>query len=487
MISLLSFPSNPTDAAQTSECKIKTSPNQVVSLGFPLAPERLANKSSPKILVIPFRLTDTKEFEFTDEMKTKYFTAAENISDLSSGKIKVNFVFAQVLDVPYSKKDMINLKSNQQSAYNRDENSSTFGFVRNMIISNDKSIDFSGVDSVFLQGPQVSDQIFRNSSYIAEAFMFFSNPTNPWFRPIETKEGLVFNAVLTNGLVENAITITHELLHNFGLIDLYGSNNSPSQFSIMADQYVRLLSYEKWVLGWLPDSQVQCMTEQKDIDKFGLSTQIKIPNSNAEHVVVINSDDSSAPLIIETSLRSTDRWSGPKKFLAFYSLNNEARPPINLYPDRSNYGEGIMVKQDQISQPSAIGQKIVSEKFTLLISDINEDFITLDLIPQSQIQNIDNLLNSAERNRQQLITLNLRSEQDAKLKAEAEAKAKAEAEAKARAEAEDKAKAEAEAKAKVVLPISNTKKIISIICVKGKLIKKVNGYSPKCPVGYIKK
>ena len=54
-------------------------------------------------------------------------------------------------------------------------------------------------------------------------------------------------------------------------------------------------------------------------------------------------------------------------------------------------------------------------------------------------------------------------------------------EAKAKAEAEAKAKAEAEAKAK-----GATKKI-TIICIKGKLIKKVTSLNPKCPSGYKKK
>jgi hypothetical protein len=59
---------------------------------------------------------------------------------------------------------------------------------------------------------------------------------------------------------------------------------------------------------------------------------------------------------------------------------------------------------------------------------------------------------------------------------EAEALVKAEAEAKAKAEAEAKAKAEAAMKKKS-----------TIICTKGKLVKKVTAVIPKCPKGYKKK
>jgi hypothetical protein len=70
----------------------------------------------------------------------------------------------------------------------------------------------------------------------------------------------------------------------------------------------------------------------------------------------------------------------------------------------------------------------------------------------------------------------LKAKQEAEAKTAAELKAKQEAEANAAAEL--KAKLEAEAKAALA-----TKKT-TITCVKGKLVKKVTGVKPKCPVGY---
>jgi hypothetical protein len=79
--------------------------------------------------------------------------------------------------------------------------------------------------------------------------------------------------------------------------------------------------------------------------------------------------------------------------------------------------------------------------------------------------------------------LKAKQEAEAKAKLEEEAKAKAEAEARAKAEEEAKAKAESEAKAK----LEALKKKTAIICVKGKLTKKVTAVKPKCPSGYKKK
>ena len=67
-----------------------------------------------------------------------------------------------------------------------------------------------------------------------------------------------------------------------------------------------------------------------------------------------------------------------------------------------------------------------------------------------------------------------------KAEEEANAKAKAESDAKIKAEADAKIKAEADAKAAL-------SKKVTITCVKGKLIKKVTNFSPKCPSGYKKK
>lgn len=72
----------------------------------------------------------------------------------------------------------------------------------------------------------------------------------------------------------------------------------------------------------------------------------------------------------------------------------------------------------------------------------------------------------------------LKAKQEADAKAAAELKAKQDAEAKAAAEL--KAKQDAEAKASVI-------KKTTIICVKGKLTKKITALKPKCPSGFKKK
>jgi 3-methyladenine DNA glycosylase Tag len=77
------------------------------------------------------------------------------------------------------------------------------------------------------------------------------------------------------------------------------------------------------------------------------------------------------------------------------------------------------------------------------------------------------------------VAAELKVKQEAEAKATAELKVKQEAE-EARLAAELKAKQEAEAKAAAL-------KKTTIICLKGKIVKKVTSLKPVCPKGYKKK
>ena len=72
------------------------------------------------------------------------------------------------------------------------------------------------------------------------------------------------------------------------------------------------------------------------------------------------------------------------------------------------------------------------------------------------------------------------------LQAKAETEARAAAELKAKQDAEAKAAAELKAKQEAAAKAPVAKKT-TIICVKGKLTKKVTAVKPKCPTGYKKK
>lgn len=417
-------------AAPVSDCRISVSPNQTVSLGFPIAPERINTKAKPKIMVLPFRLSDRPTFSFSENMKSDYEAAAVFIERYSRGLSKPEFVYAPVVDIPETVADMVILRQNQQQQWQRDEAKSTWGFIRKLIANSDDKIDFTGIDGVIMHGSSTS-----SDSWIAEAMMFSKNPRDPWFRTIKTAEGEILNAVLLDK--HNSIsTIAHEILHLYGLTDLYGTPTGPGNLSLMASNADALLSYEKWVLGWFPENQVQCIVEATEIKPTQVSTRIKIPNSNTDQIVVINSDVSGQAMIIETYP------SGTSTYLAFYSLSNEARPPITMHtPQLGLPGSGLI-----ISNTSGVGAQLLSPKYNLLVSDKTTSEITLDLIPKGQLPNASALISAAEANRARIQQETASQVDSASTK-----------------------------------PKSNKK---SIVCVKGKTVRKISAVKPKCPSGF---
>ena len=110
---------------------------------------------------------------------------------------------------------------------------------------------------------------------------------------------------------------------------------------------------------------------------------------------------------------------------------------------------------------------MISPEFTLLISDVDSERVTLNLIGNSPAisAQFKELLSRASTTR------------DTKVKEFTE-REKMLAEAKAAAEL--KAKQEAEAKA-----VASKK--TTVTCTKGKLTKKVTGIKPNCPEGYKRK
>jgi len=421
-------------AQSVENCRIKSSDRQTVSLGFPITPERLASLSKPKILVIPFKLKDNPNYVFTTQYKNDYEDAASNIAILSKGKSSPEFVLLQPVITEFTNDTMNALKANQISGYqSKDESKSTWGFVRKFIADNDAKIDFSGVNAVILEGSSTSP-----NSLIGEAMMMKEGAGDPFFRPIETNEGKIYNAALLDKHL-NSSSITHEVMHLYGLTDLYGSSTGPRKLSLMDSGEERsLLSYEKWVLGWLSDAEVQC----SDIQIKDSVIRIIFDHSKAEQLFILKTEGDTH-FIIETSATY-----GIYKKLAFYSLDNDKRPPIEVFGS----GGSVFSEGFGISSIFAIGAQLVSPSYTLLVSDINNSSIILNLVPNSLTQSLEfkNLLKESEE-------LRLRYQ----------------------VQIEQKVK-ESEKKADAL-------KKTTITCVKGKISKKVTAIKPKCPAGYKKK
>jgi len=431
---------SPANALPYDQCQLALSPNQKVSLGFPISAERLVYKTSPRILIIPFRLTDAPEATFSENFRQDYLFASKKIYELSSGKSKIEFTFNKVVASKYSSADMLKLwQTAQAGIQERDLTRSTWGFVRTLISEHDAEIDFSNFDAVILDG-----LVGPIRSQLGEAMMFKPDSSDPWFESIVTAEGIISNVALL-GLHLDRFSITHEILHLYGLTDLYQVAANSSIPSMMNNQfdYSSLLVYERWVLGWLPNQSVVCMNEPINSEASGLSQLVKFNLNQSDQIVIIRTGNETA-YILESSM------DAEKQTLIFYSIGNEERPPIKVQGKIAL--ENLIVDKQVIYSP--IGRTIVSPHYIVLVTQIDATSIWVYVVPKTEFD-------SPATN--ELIAQSLL--------------------AKAAADKATTDKLKTNAVPPKVLP----KKKTQITCLKGKLIKTVAAINPKCPTGYKKK
>lgn len=430
-----------------SECLLPRSNWNIVSLGAPLAPERLGNKSSVRLGVIPFRLSDKPSGGLSQGERTNYLQAASTIEKMSDGKVKVEIVFFPTVNTTLSFQQASSMVQQRDAGWSTwDLSKSTFGIVKEVIRDVDPLLNFSNIDGVILEN---KSQSFGS---VAEAFQFFRAPPDlenikrgiasgydfSFHRSISTQEGLIDNAILFDSH-NGTTTITHEILHNFGLTDLYGgSASTPALFSVMASNTMSLLNYEKAVLGWLPLDRIKCANladlNQQPLDKSVFSLE----NLEENQVIVLKISDKEANI-----LEVRQDFIVPS--LILYELKQDERPPITVMGTGNGIGERL-----NLSDPGSIGSSLKSSNLQVMISNISDGRVTLNVVPNSKIGSteLQTLQSQVALNREKALAL-----------------------AAVKTQMDNKSNASGKAKK-------------TIICKKGKKQLTVKAKNPKCPTGY---
>jgi hypothetical protein len=428
-----------------SDCLLPRSMWNIVSLGAPLAPERLGNKSVVRLGVIPFSLSDRPSSGFSEVERSNYLQGASNIEKLSNGGVKVELVFFPTITTKLRFQDASRMVQQRDVGWaNWDLSKSTYGIAKEVIKDADPLIDFSNIDGVILEN---KSQSFGS---VAEAFQFFRKQPDleiiksgvsagkdfSFHQSINTQESIIDNAVLFDSHKGTEI-IVHEILHNFGLTDLYGGNAStPLTYSAMASNTTQLLNYERAVLGWLPLDRIKCFSFA-DLSNQSLATnEFTIETPERDQLIVLKINDKEAN-ILEV------RYEFIVPSLILYELKQDERPPITVMSTRNGMGQRI-----NLSDPASIGNSLKSNNLHVMISNMKSGVVTLNVIPNVKIdtEEFRALQTQALLNQEKALAL---------VKAEAEKRASA---------------------------AKSSKK--TIVCEKGKKKVTVTAKTPKCPVGF---
>ena len=301
--------------------------------GFPRPDTSVAGKKSAKILVVPIIFND---LPFREEkiQRGQIFSSDVDLLNETIPLIKESF---KALSVQRFEVEIDVLPKSQWLVFNRDNPLSGVWGVDNFttlmeIIEKEKpDFNFDGYDTfAFISGNGLPGQMGLGS---AQA----SHP-----RVKNSKSGFM-NAILMLGGITNTTLWVHEFGHSlFSFEDLYlfsqassgttrqklGDVSVPSKWDLMSDSSkVSLLGWNKFLIGWLYDSEVRCISEQKSSIHY-LSNR---ETSNDTKLLTIN----LAPGV--TLAAEAKNASGTDKGLLLYL--------IDTY---TSHGEGPVLTQNTL-------------------------------------------------------------------------------------------------------------------------------------------
>jgi hypothetical protein len=141
-------------------------------------------------------------------------------------------------------------------------------------------------------------------------------------------------------------------------------------FSSYESNSPSLFAYERWNLGWLDDSQIKCMNENKTtqlitpVETIGGVKAVMVPISKTKSVVI----ESRRPLGIDSKLAK----SGALVYVVD-STNQSGLGPVKVYPS------DVTSDPRYLKAPRAVGEKITIEGVTVTVTQSNESGDTVEV------------------------------------------------------------------------------------------------------------
>ena len=329
--------------------------------GFPRPDISVAGKKSAKILVVPIIF---KDLPFREEkiQRGQIFSSDLDLLNETIPYIKESF---KTLSVQRFEVEIDVLPKSQWFVFDRDNPLSgvwgvdNFTTLMEMIEKEKPDFKFDGYDTfAFITGNGMPGQSGLGS---AQA----SHPR------VKNSQSGFMNAILMLGGITSTTLWVHEFGHSlFSFEDLYlfsqastgaprklGELSVPSKWDLMSDSSkVSLLGWNKFLIGWLYDSEVRCISEQKSSIHY-LSNR---ETSNDTKLLTIN----LAPGV--TLAAEAKNASGTDKGLLLYLINTHI-----------SHGEGPILTQNTLITK---GQSKSWLGWQINVLDSNEEGVLIEAV-----------------------------------------------------------------------------------------------------------
>ena len=234
-----------------------------------------------------------------------------------------------------------------------------------------------------------------------ESLIILANPdakgmgySGPAFSAIQGNGITLDGKYISNGATSaydlnnwKSIWLNHEISHTMGLVDLYAYSTSNTanrydglrytgEFSYMGlssydSNSPSLLAFERWNLGWIEDSQIECMKSSQltklisPVEITGGTKAIVIPISRTKAVVV----ESRRAIGIDKALKK----SGALVYVVDSSIQS-GLGPVKVFPS------DLINDPRFFNAPRALGESVVVEGVTIKVvkSDTMGDTVEIN-------------------------------------------------------------------------------------------------------------
>lgn len=258
-----SVPSAPR-ASLPPDCIPSASPQELafgLHLGFPRSPLRAPATGTLRIAVLYVDFSDAPAQQSVGSLHAATIPEGlRHLEKLSHRQLRVTEIHtSQWVRMPKPMTDYLDAPGISGDGYLH------HAFIADAVAAADPILDFRGIDVV---GVVMDKAVLRPPLGIAMI-------GSPEFVLTADGHTMYDGFTLMHPLYKVHTVVAHEILHNLGLVDLYdgrgaggGTFTSPrnrfvGEFSTMGEgrgHSPELFAWEQWVLGWLKDDAISCVT-----------------------------------------------------------------------------------------------------------------------------------------------------------------------------------------------------------------------------------